>query len=588
MKLKIVLSAMAVAVSGLTAGAAQPTGTLPVIYINTEGGVDVPSKYEPYVKATYYIDPCGCEGIEAVGTAAEPLPLQIRGRGNYTWTGFDKKPYRLKLDKKAGLLGMNKSKQWGLLAHADDTQGFMRNATGFEMSRQLGLPWTPGDQPCEVVLNGRYDGLYFLTELVKVAKDRVNVINPDDEVEEWIEAGNTADNFAWTPEMLTGGWLVEIDNYEDEDQIKVPTKQMFYGEPVDHIKVTYDTPSDYITQAHKDWLMNEFKTIDEMVFAEDKTNCRWAEKVDLTNAARFYLVNQITGNYESYHGSCKLWHERGTDAKWNFGPVWDFGSAFQDSWSMESPIWECLYIQHWVEEMCKFPAFMDEVKRLYSEFRDNGTIDKIFAYQNKLADRIDRAAKADKERWPQYGNDDVKGRTAAVQGMLRKSLSYLDRLYGYQGGGDDVEAPTNDIYLRGKFNNWGAPEEDRFTLRADGMYVLDKATLSDEFKIAGPEWNQGNVDFGGATNIKLNTPVKLTKGAGNCTVEGGTVNNVTLVFDWKRKELSICDMDAIDDVEVSDTEAPAYYNLQGVRVAQPERGGMYIRVSGDKATKIVF
>ncbi len=40
------------------------------------------------------------------------------------------------------------------------------------------------------------------------------------------------------------------------------------------------------------------------------------------------------------------------------------------------------------------------------------------------------------------------------------------------------------------------------------------------------------------------------------------------------------------DVEVS-TEA-VYYNLQGVRVARPERGQMYIRVQGGKARKLVF
>lgn len=587
MKLKAILSVMAVAVSGFVAGAAQPTGTLPVIYINTEGGVDVPSKHEPYVMATYYIDPCGAEGIEAIGTAEAPLPLQIRGRGNYTWEGFDKKPYRLKLDKKAALLGMNKSKQWGLLAHADDNQGFMRNATGFEISRLLGLPWTPGDQPCELVLNGRYDGLYFLTELVKVAKDRVNVTNPDDEVEEWIEAGNSADNFVWTPEMLTGGWLVEIDNYEDEDQILVPTKQMFAGEPVGNIMLTYDTPSDYITQAHKDWLMNEFKSIDEMIFAEDKSNCRWAEKVDLTNAARFYLVNQIVGNYESYHGSCKLSRDRGADAKWNFGPVWDFGSAFQESHDMADPIWKSQYVQHWIEEMYKFPAFVDEVKRVYAEFMGSGAMDKVYDCQNALAERIDRAAKADKERWPQYGNDNVKDKVRGVQAMLRTSIQHLNAELDYQGG-DEVEEPTSDIYLRGEFCDWGAPDEARFSRRADGMYVLDMAALSGEFKIAGPEWSVGNVDFGGASNMPLNTPVQLTKGAGNCSLAAGSVNNVTLVFDWKTKRLSVCEMAGIGEVEAAGDEAPVYYNLQGVRVDAPVSGAMYIKVLGNKAGKVVY
>ena len=44
---------------------------------------------------------------------------------------------------------------------------------------------------------------------------------------------------------------------------------------------------------------------------------------------------------------------------------------------------------------------------------------------------------------------------------------------------------------------------------------------------------------------------------------------------------------AVSTIEAEDTEAPAvYYNLQGVRVANPENG-LYIRVQGNKATKVL-
>ena len=117
------------------------SGTIPVIFITTENGAEITSK-EEYLNGTYYIDAMGVEGLDNVGSADAPLPLLIKGRGNYTWTGFDKKPYRLKLDKKANLLGMSKSKHWGLLAHADDEMSWLRNTMGFSMSRRLGMEWT--------------------------------------------------------------------------------------------------------------------------------------------------------------------------------------------------------------------------------------------------------------------------------------------------------------------------------------------------------------------------------------------------------------------------------------------------------------
>ena len=44
---------------------------------------------------------------------------------------------------------------------------------------------------------------------------------------------------------------------------------------------------------------------------------------------------------------------------------------------------------------------------------------------------------------------------------------------------------------------------------------------------------------------------------------------------------------AVSDITVEDSDAPVvYYNMQGVRVANPANG-LYIRVQGKKATKVL-
>ena len=192
-----------------TMQAVSPSGTLPVLYIQTENNASITSK-EDYINATYYLDAMGISGYESIGTKSSPLNMEIRGRGNYSWTGFDKKPYRIKLADKQPLLGMNKSKHFALLAHADDSndrKGYLRNAVGFELSKLRGMTYTPDSKPLEVVLNGDYIGLYFLTETIRVDKDRVNIVEQEDE-----ETDASA---------ITGGWLVEIDNYDDSPNIKI-------------------------------------------------------------------------------------------------------------------------------------------------------------------------------------------------------------------------------------------------------------------------------------------------------------------------------------------------------------------------------
>jgi len=130
-----------------TAGlfAVSPSGTLPVMYITTKNKQDV-SRETP-IEATMYVTAYG--DYPALGSASNQIPLTIRGRGNWTWTGFDKKPYKIVFAQGQGqkLLGMHKSKHWALMAGADDYLGFLKNTVGYALSRHIGLPYTPSQVP---------------------------------------------------------------------------------------------------------------------------------------------------------------------------------------------------------------------------------------------------------------------------------------------------------------------------------------------------------------------------------------------------------------------------------------------------------
>ncbi len=73
---------------------------------------------------------------------------------------MEKKPYRIKLDKKQPLMGLNKSKHFCLMAHADDNNAFQADEMGFTFSEIIGLEYTPRQRHIELVLNGDYIGLY--------------------------------------------------------------------------------------------------------------------------------------------------------------------------------------------------------------------------------------------------------------------------------------------------------------------------------------------------------------------------------------------------------------------------------------------
>ena len=114
------------------------SGTIPVMFITTVDSVPIVSK-EDYVDATYYLETFGLEGYEPYGTKEEQLPLEIRGRGNSSWTNSDKKPYKLKLGSKTPLMGMPKSKHFVLLAEVGTYTQFLSETAGMELGRMIQL-----------------------------------------------------------------------------------------------------------------------------------------------------------------------------------------------------------------------------------------------------------------------------------------------------------------------------------------------------------------------------------------------------------------------------------------------------------------
>ncbi len=407
--------------------AVSPSGTLPVLYIQTENSAAITSK-EDYINATYYLDNKGLSDYQSIGSKAEPLAMEIKGRGNYSWTGFDKKPYRIKLADKQQLLGMNKSKHFTLLAHADDSndrKGFMRNAVGFELSKLIGMTYTPDAKPLELVLNGDYIGLYFLTEHIRVDKDRVNIVEQEDEE---IDS-----------EKITGGWLVEIDNYDTDPHITIKEG----GKTT--MWITYKTP-EVLSYLQEQYLTQQMKLIDNLVYGDKNSNELW-NHLDMDALAKFYIVQELTDNYESFHGSCYLHKDIGANAKWNFGPVWDFGSSFnrdKSQYMYQGDVWH----NHWIPEICKFPAFMNRVKEIWNEFY-NGKYNDIYTFIDAHESLIKQAVVTDKERWPQYhGSQTLSTYIDRTTDVLRKNAKWLNEQWTSNdgGGNNDNNGDNNNNY----------------------------------------------------------------------------------------------------------------------------------------------
>lgn len=364
--------------------------TLPIFVLNTENSEEIKSK-DNYINGSLYIDTQYSPQFSAIGTKEDPVETEVRGRGNYTWNSFDKKPYRIKMKKKASLLDMTTDKSYALLAHADDNT-FLRNEVGFELSRLLGMSYTPLQTPIELILNNEYRGLYFLTDHIKISSERVNVVEQKD--------GET------NPELVTGGWLIEIDNYEDPRKVSTERVPRF----------TIKSPEN-LSSIQKSYIVDFLQQTENAIYLTDKSNNLWESFIDLNTLVDFYIIQEIVGNTESFNGSCFFSKDRGNNTKIYFGPVWDFGNAFRHGHKF---IYQDIqFASHWLPEIVKYPHFQETVKKRWSQLQDNNLIDKLYTYVDDFVDRVNLAVESDYKRWPQYGSNNYSK-------SVRNTINYIN------------------------------------------------------------------------------------------------------------------------------------------------------------------
>ena len=333
-------SMIAIAVVLLTRLAVMgQTGTLPVMYIETENHKPITSK-TVYINGTYYIVDQQNPDMN-VGSQSNPLPLQIRGRGHSSWKGV-KKPYKLKLGEKASLLGMNKHKHWALLRFYEPTMA------GLQLGNIMGMDWTASTRSVEVVLNDEFQGLYLLTETNRIGKQRLNIYKQPN----WNEDQST----------IPYGWLVEVDNYIETNQIRIRENSKWT------LQVTYHSP-DSLSLAQRSWLTEEFKDLNAAIYDSDKANSTWEQKIDVDAMARYFIIQEVLDNSDGFHGSFYLHKDSTAGARWVAGPLWDL-SCNQRQKTDYNFLMKTSYtfVPHWIGELIKDEDFCQAVRKAWHEF----------------------------------------------------------------------------------------------------------------------------------------------------------------------------------------------------------------------------
>ena len=372
---------------------------LPVVAVTTVEPGKIKSK-------TVWRD-AGIKILNTDGTVSDLGATQIRGRGNWTWDKYPKKPYALKLGTKQPVMGMPAHKRWCLLALY---RGFIGNPLMFEATRRApALGWAPRGQFVELVLNGKFQGLYYLCEQIKIDENRVNITKlKETDV---------------TYPAVSGGYLLEYDEVFDEPY-KFTSGE--FGLPVQ-----LKSPDENVPDAQFNYIKGFINDMEKELKKIGKEESRYTDYLDMENFAEYWMVLESITNYEAYKPrSVKMYKGRdgvdspkGTVCKLKAGPLWDQELFLVDHTFNTRDA-------HYFKYLFRDPAFVAAVKEHWKTYKSNllgnDRYKRFVDYLNEdIVALIDGSAQRDLQFW---GNDyfTFEDEVATVRKGFESKIQWMD------------------------------------------------------------------------------------------------------------------------------------------------------------------
>lgn len=245
----------------------------------------------------------------------------IRGRGNYSWRGMPKKPYRVKFENKIEMpRGGAKAKKWTLIpSYGDKT--LMRNILSYELSRRFDMPYTVYCQPVDLILNGEYKGNYQLCDQMEVSKNRLNL----DEM--------TSEDIS--DENLTGAYFYEYDGQKnfkslaEWTNLDETTKRSYdvgFYTSIYNSPITIKSPNeDVMQQCQFDYLKTHLNLVEQLI--EDESD-ELEEYFDLESFAKYFLISEFSANTDAFFETYQ--YKKRNDNHVYSGPIWDCDLCFDN------------------------------------------------------------------------------------------------------------------------------------------------------------------------------------------------------------------------------------------------------------------
>jgi hypothetical protein len=374
---------------GLGAGAAAPGAPAEVPVVRVDAAREIPD--EPKVRARLAMPVYrGLIGIERRGQSSQQFP---------------KKSYAVELrdrrggDRKVPLLGMPADGDWVLYGPYND-KTLMRNVVAYRTAGLFGR-YAARTRFVNLRLNGRYRGVYVLTEKLELGDEHVQ-----------------------------GEALYEF-TFPFQARSKAPS----FRTPVKHRPIVWEDPErGGISRARALALARPVRAAERALYGRGD----WRKRIDEASAVDFALLNELFKNEDGFHASTYMALR---DGKLHLGPIWDFDISMGNSYygpSRQLRGW-MLARRHWAERLYRDRRFTDRMAARWRALRRDGLRRVVLAVVAGASRELRGEIAANFRRWPVldrriWPNPVARGSHRAevrfLRSWLARRIGWIDRNVG--------------------------------------------------------------------------------------------------------------------------------------------------------------
>ncbi len=423
--------------------------------------------------------------------------VEFAGRGNTSWTGCDKKGYKLVMDEACSLLGLDASYTYLLVANA--RCNYLSNTVAFWISEQMGIKYVPECKHVDLYLNGEYAGNYILCEQIRVSKDSIDIadlnatnldLNPGQDVKELVKyqsSDGTSKGVLWQnePEDVTGGYFLERDvpeYYSDEVSGFVLSSGDHYV--IKGPKYAGQKEVEYIS----DYMQQTYDAVSSDTGYNPDTGIYYAEYLDIDSFALKYVLEEFLNFNDAGRSSAYYYKDKG--GKLYAGPGWDFEGAFIGRYDYITELNSTSYSTDMYERLLKHSDFREAVISKYRDLLLPALDTLLKSEMAEMQALIAKSAEMDEIRW---NRESFSQSSSDIKEWIEKRISFLNSHWLEDNDYVSVTVKSewqNNVYVyltRGqKLSSADMPvyERDGFTfggwIDQDGeLYDFDNSVESD-------------------------------------------------------------------------------------------------------------